>query len=332
MKAAVYHGPRDIRVEDVGTPEISEDEVLVRVKACGICGSDLHVYRLGLFEDALGQPCGTGRGRIMGHELSGEVVEVGALVEGYRVGDRITGAGLGGFAEYATVTSRSDRLYPLPNSLSFEDGAMMEPFATSIHAVGLAQPASGESVVVLGVGIIGLGCVQALSAKVDCRIIAVDASAKRLAMAQQVGADAVVDLTETDPVEAVIELTGGARPVERFGVRGGNADVVIDCAGAKASPDQGLAMLKQTDGRMVLVALFEQQPELDFNQVVRKHVTVQGSWTWTGDDYREAISLVQDDRINRESLVSHAFSLDQAPQAFAIQDRPDAAIQVLLQP
>jgi threonine dehydrogenase-like Zn-dependent dehydrogenase len=94
MQATVYYGPRDIRVEDVPMPELAEDELLVRIKACGICGSDLHMYRLGMF-GALGRR--VEGGRIMGHELSGIVVAVGAKVTGFRVGDRIDGVGVGGF-------------------------------------------------------------------------------------------------------------------------------------------------------------------------------------------------------------------------------------------
>ena len=263
MKAAVYHGPRDIRVEQVERPEIGDHDVLVRVKACGICGSDLHMYRLGMFE-VLGRPI-DGQRRIMGHELSGEIIEVGGKVSGFNVGDRITGVGQGGFAEYVPVpvTERSPHILPEP--ISFEDGATLEPLATSLHGVSLGQPAAGETVVVLGAGIIGLGCIQAIRAMVDCRIIAVDASERRLEMAASLGADATVNLAETDSVEAVIELTGGARPVERFGVRGGNADLVIDCAGAPTSPNQGLLMLKQQHGRLVCVALYERPADLDFN-------------------------------------------------------------------
>ena len=263
MRAAVYHGPRDIRVEEVDDPGIAEDEILVRVRACGICGSDLHMYRLGMFE-VLGRP--VANGRVMGHELSGDVMEVGAQVKNFRVGDRITGVGLGGFAEYVPVQVSERSPHPLPANVSYAEGATLEPLASSLHGVGLAQLTGGETVVILGSGIIGLDCIQAVCATVTCRIIVVDASAKRLEMASRLGADATVNLTETDPLEAVIELTGGARPVERFGVRGGNADVVIDCAGAKISPNQGVHMLKQNDGRMVLVALFEQAPELDFNR------------------------------------------------------------------
>lgn len=330
MKAAVYHGPRDIRVEEIDQPGIAADEILVRVHACGICGSDLHMYRLGMFE-ALGRP--VANGRVMGHELSGQVVAVGAQVTDFHVGDRITGVSTGGFAEYVAVPINERGPYRLPDSISFEVGATLEPLATSLHGVGLARPTSGETVVILGAGIIGLGCIQAIRATAsDCRILVVDASARRLDMAREFGADATVNFTETDAVEAVIELTGGAKPVERFGVRGGDADVVIDCAGARLSPNQGLRMLKQLNGRLVLVALFEQQPELDVNQIVRKHVSIYGSWTWTREDYRQAIDLVHSGRVDRMSLVSHQFALDDAPQAFAIQDRPDAAIKVLLKP
>ena len=330
MKAAVYCGPRDIQVKDMQKPDVKANEILVKVHACGICGSDLHAYRIGLFEEYLGRP--VDEGLIMGHELSGEVVEVGSEVEKFQVGDRITGGGLGGFAEFLPIVVDAKRPHLLPESISFEEGAMMEPLATSVHAVGLAKPTDGETVVVLGVGIIGLGCIQVIRATAGGRIIAVDASAKRLEMAQQLGADEVVNLTEVDPLETVIEYTGGERPVEKFGVRGANADVVIDSAGAKASLNTGLNMLKQQNGRLVPVALFENQPEIDVNQLVRKQVTLQGSWAWTTEDYLRGIELVKSGKIDRKPLISHAFSLDEAPEAFATQARPDAAIKTLLKP
>jgi 2-desacetyl-2-hydroxyethyl bacteriochlorophyllide A dehydrogenase len=326
MQAAIYHGPRDIRVEDIPTPTVAEDEVLVRVRACGICGSDLHMYRLGMFE-ALGRP--VANGRVMGHELSGDVVAVGARVSEFRVGDRLTGVGLGGFAEYVAVPINERGPYLLPDTVSFDEGATLEPLATPLHGVGLANPQPGDTVVILGSGIIGLGCVQAIKATVSCRVIVVDASTRRLELAQRFGADATVNLTETDPLEAVIALTGGEQAIERFGVRGGRADVVIDCAGAQRSPNQGLYMLKPAGGRLIFV---EQQPELDVNQVVRKHVTLHGSWTWTKDDYNRAIELVASGKIDRKPLVSHTYPLSAAPEAFATQAQPTASVKVLLKP
>jgi 2-desacetyl-2-hydroxyethyl bacteriochlorophyllide A dehydrogenase len=332
MKAAVYHGPGQIRVEDVARPDITEDEILVKVKACGICGSDLHAYRLprlGFFE-ALARPIDNGY--IMGHELSGEVVEVGRKVQGFRTGDRITGAAVGGFAEYVPITVSERSPFLLPDKIPFEEGAMVEPLATSLHAAELARPSLGETVVILGAGIIGLGCLQVLRLLVPCRVIVVDASPKRLDMARRLGADDTVNLTEADPVETVIRLTGGARPLQRYGTRGGNAEVVIESAGARVAASQGLAMLKQENGRLVLVSTYEQQPELDFNQVVRKHVSLLGSWAWTPDDYRKSIALIQSGRVERKILISHEFPLSEAPEAFATQCRPEAAIKVLIKP
>jgi len=268
----------------------------------------------------------------MGHELAGEIAAVGASVREFSPGDRIAGVSLGGFAEYVAVKLTERGPHHLPAGVSFEEGATLEPLATSIHGVDLARPGRGETVVVLGAGIIGLGCLQVLRATRDCRVIMVDASKRRLDMARALGADAIVDLTATDPLEAVIGLTGGAKPLDRFQVRSGNADAVIDCAGAQVSPDQGLSMLKQAEGRLVLVALFERPPTLDFNQVVRKQVTVRGSWAWTGDDFRRAIELVASGRIDRKPLISHQFSLAETPLAFSTQDRPEAAIKVLLKP
>jgi threonine dehydrogenase-like Zn-dependent dehydrogenase len=233
--------------------------------------------------------------------------------------------------EYTALQMTARGPYPLPENISFEEGATLEPLATSLHGVGLAKPAAGETVVILGAGIIGLGCLQAIRATVSCRVV-VDASARRLDMAKHLGADATVNLTQSDPLEAVIDLTGGPRPIGRFEVKGGHADVVIDCAGAKFSPNQGLYMLKPADGRLVLVALYEQQPELDVNQVARKQVTIHGSWAWTDDDFREAIDLMQSGRTNRQPLISHQYPLAEAPRAFATQAQPDAAVKVLLKP
>ncbi len=328
MKAVLYYGPREIKVEDLPQPRITESEILVRVRACGICGTDLHMYRLGMFE-ALGRP--VNQGRIMGHEFSGEVIEAGSRVSGLRIGDRITGVGIGVFAEYVPVEVTAKGPYLLPDNINFEVGATLEPLATSRHGVRLAELAGRETVVILGAGIIRLGCIQVIRALVSCRILVVDSSALRLDVGKKLSADATINLKEVDPVEAVIELTEGARPIERLGIRGGNADVVMDCAGDRLCPGEGLRMVKP-NGRIILVALYEEQPKLDFNQLVRRHVTIHGSWAWTGDNYRQAIELVSNGNIDRKPLISHVYPLIQAVDAFAIQDKPEAGIKVLLKP
>ncbi len=329
MKAAVYHGPRDIRVEDVPKPTPAANEILVEVRACGICGSDLHTYRYGVFED-LGVPLPGRDGRLMGHEFAGVVTEVGPGVSGINVGDRLAGIGRGAYAEYIPVEVIERNVHPLPEHVSFEEAATLEPFATSLHGVGLAAPRAGETVVILGAGIIGLGALQAIKALSGARAIVVDGSAPRLEMARQLGADAVVDFAQGDPVEQVYGLIG-EQEAPRLGFRGGNVDAVIDCAGAPNSSQQGLQMLKQEDGRLVLVALFEHPGPLDRNQIVRKHVRLLGSWAWTTADFRRALDLVASGRIDRRPLISHQFALDDAAEAFRVQEAGQA-IKVLVKP
>jgi threonine dehydrogenase-like Zn-dependent dehydrogenase len=333
MKAAVYYGPRDIRVEDVPTPVPGPNELLVAVKACGICGSDLHTYRYGIFED-LGREIEGRPGRLMGHEFSGVVMEVGpgvSKVSGIEVGQRIAGLGRGAYAEYVLVPVDERSYHPLPDHVSFEEAATFEPFATSLHGVGLARPQSGETVVILGAGIIGLGAVQAIRAQTSgVRVIVVDGAQTRLDMARQVGADEVIDFAEGDPVEQVLALVG-EQEIPRLGYRGGNVDAVIDCAGAVNSSQQGLEMLKQEDGRLVLVALFEHPGPLDRNIVVRKHVQLLGSWAHTTADLKLAVELMARGKVDRKPLVSHELSLDNAAEAFELQEK-GRAIKVVVRP
>lgn len=330
MKAAVYYGPRDIRVEDVPRPEPGPRDILVSVRACGICGSDLHTYRYGLFED-LGRELSGRDGRVMGHEWGGVVAEVGAEVTAVKVGDRLTGVGRGAYAEYVLVEAADQNVYPLPDHVSFEEAATLEPFATSLHGVAEANPQSGETVVVLGAGIIGLGVIQAIRATTTgVRIIVVDGTPSRLTKAREQGADDLVDFTRGDPVEQVLALVG-EQPIPRLGYRGGNVDAVIDCAGAVRSSQQGLEMLKQADGRLVLVALFEHEGPLDRNIIVRKNVRLLGSWGGPPQYFRHGLGLAAAGKVDRRALVSHEFALADAAEAFAVQERGQA-IKVLIKP
>jgi threonine dehydrogenase-like Zn-dependent dehydrogenase len=328
LAAVARHGA--LVVEEIGEPEPGAGDALVAVKACGICGSDLHTYRYGLFED-LGREIEGQDGRLMGHEFSGVVAQVGTGVSGISVGDRLAGIGRGAYAEYVIVEVADRSYHPLPDHVSFEAAATFEPFATSLHGVGLAAPKSGETVVIMGAGIIGLGAVQAIRAQSSgVRVIVVDGTPSRLEMAKHVGADDVVDFKQGDPVEQVYALVG-EQEVPRLGYRGGNVDAVIDCAGAVNSSQQGLQMLKQEHGRLVLVALFEHDGPLDRNMIVRKHVQLLGSWASTTEDLRQAVQLIASGTVDRRILVSHEFALGQADEAFAVQEKGQA-IKVIVKP
>ena len=334
MKAAVFHGPRDVRFEEVPTPTLQDGEALIKVHACGICGSDLHTYRHGLF---LGLGLPTETGRILGHEFSGEIVETKGDVQTVKVGDRVTTVGMGANAEYFKVAPRMvPSISQLPDHISFAEAATSEPLATSLHAVNLAAPSDEQTLVVMGMGIIGLGVVQAIRALCRARIIAVDLSDKRLEMATQLGADVTFNAGREDAVSKISELTGSGQlslveaPVSRV-------DTVFDCAGAPRDfsgtsvLEQALSLVTQ-NGKVVVVAAFEKALEIDHNVIVRKGIQLLGSWAWSPQEFAQSLEMITSGKVDRKPLITHEFSLEDASEAYETQLNAEAAIKVMLRP
>ncbi len=334
MKAAIFHGPNDMTVEEVPRPELGSGDILLRVRACGICGSDLHTYQHGLFED-LGMP--TEAGRIMGHEFSGEVAEINGEAPGIKVGDRVCSVGMGGNAEYLRLPAMmAGMIFPIPDGISFEEAATTEPLATSLHAVNLAAPREGETHVIIGAGIIGLGILQVLKALAEVKTILVDLSDKRLELALKLGADLTINASREDSLQKVIELTGSEK-VSFFPVDSGLVDTVYDSAGLPmnftGTPvlQQAITMVKQ-NGKVVVVAIFEKPAELEPNLIVRKGITLYGSWAWSVDEFRQTMDILGSGKIDRKPLISHKFPLKDAKEAYETQLRPDESVKVLLIP
>ena len=334
MKAAVYYGPRDVRVEEVATPALNNGDILLRIRACGICGSDLHTYRHGLFED-LGIPVGSGR--VLGHEFSGEVVEINGQVEKLKVGDRVCGAGAGGNAEYSRVgASRVRGLLPIPEKIGFEEAATVEPLATSLHAVNLAEPRDGETHVIMGAGIIGLGVLQVLKARAAVKTIVADLSPKRLDMAQQLGADVIINADREDTIQKVMEITGTEQAPFMPGPTA-KADAVFDCAGLPKSYtgtpvlQQAISIVKR-EGKVVVVSVFEKPVTIEATHVVLKGIKIIGSWGWSLDEFRDSLELITTDKVDRKPLITHQFPLDKASEAYETQLRAEEAVKVLIKP
>jgi len=335
MKAAVYYGPRDVRFEEVATPTLEKGDVLLRVRACGICGSDLHTYRHGMFE-TLGAPVESG-GRVMGHEFCGEVAEVSGEVSGVKLGDQVCCVGMGGNAEYYRVPGMMiPALLPVPEGVSLEEAATAEPLATSLHAVNLAAPADGETHVIMGAGIIGLGVLQVLKATTSVKTIVMDLSDRRLEMARQLGADLVVNAGRDDPTQKVMELVGSEQ-VSFMPSPMGTADTVYDCAGLPlnftGTPvlQHAITMTRQ-NGKLVVVSIFEKPVELEVNVLVRKGITLFGSWAWSLDEFRQGLELLASGKVDRKPLITHRFPLEQAREAYETQLNAEEAIKVLLVP
>jgi len=334
MKAAVFHGPRDVRTEEVERPVLEPGDMLVKVAAAGICGSDLHSYKHGLFPE-MGIPVNSGL--VLGHEFGGVVVQIAGEVEGLKVGDRITGICLGCAAEYVRVPALAiPAVRIIPPEISLEEAATIEPLATSVHAVHLAGLSDGQTAVVIGAGIIGLGVIQVLKAKHAVKVVAVDFSQKRLDVAVRIGADAVINAAHDDVYQGVLK-EAGASEVLYGGEAAGEVDAVFECAGAPrgqsgpAALQQALRIVKE-NGKIVVVSMAERPVEIEAALLVRKGATIAGSWAWTLDDFDEAIALMTARKLDRRPLVSHEFPIERAKEAYETALLADESLKVLIKP
>ncbi len=339
MKAAVLYGIDDLRIEDRDRPEPKAGEVLVNVKAVGVCGSDIHWYHEGHIGDRyVDGPL------VLGHEAAGEIVALGEGVSAWQVGDRValepglycrkcdfckrgdynlcldsvyqSSPGADGFfAEY--VTMPADKVFRLPDGLDWIEGAMIEPWQVGVQAAHLGNVQPGHSVAVLGSGPIGLYTLQAAIARGATNLVVTDVQDHRLLMARKLGATTTINVAGKDAVAEVLAATGG---------RG--ADVVFETAGAVPTGQQTLWVAKR-GGMVVLVGMFsESNFNLEVLRVVRQQLTVKGVFRYA-NSYEPAIALAAAGRVDLRSPVTHTFPLAQTKEALEFaMNRKDEAIKV----
>lgn len=327
MRAAVLHAPRDLRVEAAPDPSPAAGEVLVRVRVAGLCGTD---FRIWSGERPVRYP------RIMGHELVGEVAAVGPGVGHVGAGDRVavepnyscgecalcregsrnlclgrTAVGIdvdGGFAELVRVPARC--CWAAPPGLDSDRLLLTEPLAVVVRAVGRGAVRPGETAVVLGTGTLGLLAVQVLRAR-GARVLAVSRSARRLALARELGAEAAESSAEGAAEEAARRFSG------REGV-----DLVLETAGS-AEAVQDAVSLARPGGRVVLTGLPHEASRVEFFRVVRRELTLVGSMIYQ-DEFGEALRLLEGGRVRVEPLLTHRFGLEAIREAFAAHRSPDS--------
>ncbi len=348
MRAAVWEGPKEIRVEDIADPVVGPRDVLLKVKAVGICGSDLHVYRHGQYE---AKP-----GRVMGHEFTGEAVDMGAEVEGVTLGERYTGFSIdycgecfwclagkprhcpslfehytgygrpGAMAEYVLIADAKpgENLLHIPSALADEVGAMAEPLGTAIYSLLRVKPKDGDKVVVLGAGMIGNLIIQALKARHDVQVIVTEMSQERRKLALECGADVVIDAARPDLFEAIREVTGRGRYY--FG-ESGMADIVLDAAAAPTTFDQALNFVR-TGGTVGLVGSPEKPAPVEIGLIGYKDIRVIGI---VGSVIPLGLDLLAASKVATDPLLSHRFPLEEAAEAFAVADTP-TSMKVMLLP
>ena len=329
MKAARLYAPGDLRIEEVDIPQISKDQVLIRVKAVGVCGSDpARVMKHGTYSYPT----------IVGHEFAGEVVEIGKEVSSVKVGDRVTIVPLipcgkcdfcqigeytlcdsysyygsrmdGALAEYIAV--RASNVVKLPDEVDFESGACTDPASVAMHAVRKAGISGGETMAILGTGPIGLFTVQWARALGATKIFAVDVFPEKLAIAKEVGADFVVNAKDDDPVDFVLRHTNGTG-VHR----------VIEMAGSKNTQDQSIRMVAKM-GTVVFCGISYDDlllPKKTLDGLLRKEIKIVGAWNssfteWPLHEWRTSLHFMARGQIKCHPLISHRFTLAEAPEVF----------------
>ena len=326
MKAAVWYEKGDIRIEEIPVPVTAPGQVKVKIKACGICGSDLHEFREGPFIiPSRPHPLTHREGApvILGHEFSGEVIELGEGVTQFSTGDRVVVNPLiycgechfcrlgqhimctklgtvgfaadGAFAEYGVFFEYA--LLRLPDSVTDEIGTFVEPLAVAIHAVNRARMKIGDSVAVVGAGPIGLLVMQACLAAGAARVFVVEPMKARRKIASETGAAAVIDPAETDAGKEIGKLTNGLR-----------ADLAFDCVGNQSSFDTAV---KATGRRGVIcvVGLALKPIEVPFIRLWghEKEIVFSSGYE---DEFPAAIAYLADRRVQVDRLISDNIKLD----------------------
>lgn len=328
MLALRYHGNKDIRLEDIPVPEPGEGEVRVRVTHTGICATDIEEWQYGPLWVQHGSPNAlTGRQTplTLGHEITGHVETVGSAMTGVRTGERVAinnvltcgtcfwcqrgeqavcpsmaVAGLsadGGLAEF--LVWPAENIVPLPDTVSDEEAALVEPATVAVRAVRNSGVKAGDTVAVVGAGTVGLLTAQAFHAT-GARVIAVDIREQSLATAKSLGADHTVNASSGRAGEELLDLTSGIGP-----------DIVAETAGAAQTPIDAINWTRR-GGTTVLVGIYSATPQMNFNNIVGFERRVVGSVAAGPGDMAATVAMIGSGRIRVKDLVSAKIPLERA--------------------
>jgi L-iditol 2-dehydrogenase len=340
MKAGVYYNNKDVRVEDKPVPETGPNDIRIQVAACGICGSDvLEWYRIKKAP------------LVLGHEMAGEIVEVGANITDFHVGDRVFAThhvpcgeciycknghetacdvfhnennfAPGGFAQFLRVSGRSlkNGVFKLPDSMSYEQATFIEPLATVVRCLRAAGLKKGDSLLVLGSGITGLLNIMLAKHLGASKIIATDVNPFKMQAAQKAGADAVIDARAD--VAAEVKNANGGRPVDK----------VILCAGSLAAAEQAMNCVDR-GGTIVFFAvpLPGDKVPIDFTPFWRNDIAIKTSYGAAPEDNRQAIALIANGHVAVTDVVTHTLPLAQIAEGFRLAAEGKSSLKVIIKP
>ena len=338
MKASRFLGNKTFAVTDLPTPHAGPGELVLRNQVCGVCGTDVHIYHGEPGSADVNPPV------VLGHEYSGEVVEVGEGVTGFAVGDHVTvdpniycghcaycqngkkqlcpsmeAIGVtrdGGFAQYSRIPA--SQAFKLEPTVPWEAAAMAEPLACCLHGIDLAGIQVGDKVCVVGGGAIGLLMVQLAKLSGASQIVLSEPNEKRRQVGLQLGANAALDPTRPDAQETFAQVLDGG------------ANVVIECVGNVPAVKSAF----QFAGKGATVLLFS-VPKVDATfdlplfDVCKKELTIKGSFV-NPDTHARAVALINSGKVDFGPIITHRFPLDQLPEAIAMQ-MSDASIKVVVE-
>jgi L-iditol 2-dehydrogenase len=339
MKVAMYYNNNDVRIEEMPIPEINDIELLVKVQACGICGSDvMEWYRLKKAP------------RVLGHEMAGDIVKVGKNVKKFKVGDRIfvshhvpcntcsfckngqhticetlhsTNFYPGGFAEYLKVPEINIDcgVFILPKEMSYEEGAFIEPLACTVRGMKIAGMKSGQSVLVLGSGVAGLLNIKLAKATGASKIFATDINDYRLKTAKKIGADVVINAKENVP-ELVKNHNAGKL-----------ADLVIPCVGIPSAIKQAIESA-HPGGTILFFAPTEPGVNIPFPlfDLWNKQVKMVSTYAGAPKDIKKAIKLIRSKKVKVTDLITHRFPLSKAAEGFKLAAQAKDSIKIIIEP
>lgn len=346
MKAAVLHNPGDLKYEEVQIPELSENDVLVKVTACGVCGSDIpRVLETGTYHFPT----------IPGHEFGGVVAEVGKNVSENILGRRVSVIPLipcrkckpcevgmyaqcenydflgsrsdGGFAEYVKVPK--ENLVFVPENVDDDAASFLEPVSVALHVVKEGKVEYGDSVVVFGLGAIGMFVAQWAKAFGAEHVFALDIDEKKVETAKTIGLSDAMCIGKDDIEKIIMEKTGGM-----------GADVSFEASGSPIAFEQAISLLR-TKGRMGLVGRPVKSLEIKtgtFEKILRKQLTIQGSWSFEfkefpHHDWQQSLEAMNDGKIQTEPLITHRLPLSKTFEAVKLmKEKTEFFNKILIKP